>query len=115
MISILLIYRHLLIFSKDKVHHCTTSEFTVCPDLSAVIFDDLAYDGKTDSTSSFGRIPGCSARKNRSKIAGRSFAAIPRPLFFDLNLDEITHIFDTDAVIAFWLIHIFVEFPTILL
>ena len=48
-----------------------------------------------------------SARKNWSKIAGADLLPQYSSVIFDLNLDEITHIFDTDADIAFWLIHIF--------
>ena len=107
MISILLIDRYLLIFSKYKIHYRSGSKLAVGPDFSTVILDDLFYDGKADTASPLGRIPGriCPVKtvKNIRQILGRNAFSV----ILDLYLDKVTHVPHTDTQITLGFIQIF--------
>ena len=73
------------------------SLFAGCPDLAAMVFDDLADNRKSDAASSFGgislRIGAVKPVENVRQILGcDAFSVI-----LDLHLDKISHILDPDV------------------
>ena len=75
-----------------------------------MVLQDLTHDGKTNPTASLGRISRNICPVKTVKNIWQIFGCDPLAIIFDLNLDKITDILDTDlydALHSLALVHIF--------
>ena len=106
LISLTLLLRIPRDLSEHKVDLCSDPQFAGSPDLSAMILDDLFYDGKADSASALAGVsrgirPIESVEDIRKFFLTDTFSVV-----LDLHLDKIAHIHNPDIDDSILFIHV---------
>ena len=89
------------------MHLCSDPFFTGGPDAAAVVFNDLAHNRQSNAASTLRRISGRIRTVEPVKDIRQILCSNAFSIIFDLYLDEIPVILDTDIDNALFLVQIF--------